>query len=248
VIANETAAHSATLRELALSRFSGLTLVEKPLFASPEEILRNEMQTVRVGYNLRFHPLVRKLAAFGMNHHVLAAHAYVGQYLASWRPHVNTTDTYSAHRAAGGGVLRDLSHELDYLRWTLGEVRELTAAGGRFGTVTVDSDDVFALLMRTDRCPVVTLQMNYLDRNTRREVTFVGDDSTLAVDFVKGTCMVDGEVESIQVDRDATYRDMHRAILSGTDGALATYEDGVGVVNLIAAAEAAAAGTIWVTR
>ena len=38
---------------------------------------------------------------------------YAGQCLPTWRPESDYKNTYSAKSEKGGGVLRDLSHEID---------------------------------------------------------------------------------------------------------------------------------------
>ena len=38
-------------------------------------------------------------------------------------------------------MLRDLSHELDYMTWLFGPCRRVAALGGRFGPLAIDSDE-----------------------------------------------------------------------------------------------------------
>jgi hypothetical protein len=59
--------------------------------------------------------------------------AYVGQDLRDWRPGRDHRTTASATQQAGGGVLRDLSHELDYLLWLFGPWQRVAALGGAYG-------------------------------------------------------------------------------------------------------------------
>lgn len=246
VIANETAAHRGSVEELASTAFSGTVLVEKPLFDQPAPVPAHHFRSAFVAYNLRFHPLTEKLRAFATSHRVHAADVYVGQHLASWRPGTNYATSYSAWRARGGGVLRDLSHEIDYVRWVLGPIAELTADGGHLSTLVGDSDDVFSLLARTAAGAVAAVHLNYLDRNPRRTVTLLASEGSITVDYVPGRVDVDGKSEVVTVDRDATYRAMHQAAVLGRVSALATFDDGMAVLGLISAAERAAEGRMWI--
>lgn len=148
-----------------------------------------------------------------------------------------------------GGALRDLSHEIDYLTWLLGGWERVAALGGQLSHLEIDSDDVYALLLATPACPVVTLQMNYLDRGTHRTVRVNTDRHTIVADLVQGSVSVDGACESFGCERDFTYLAMHRAALAGGgDHQLCALQQGEEVVRLIEAAEQAAHTKEWVWR
>jgi predicted dehydrogenase len=205
----------------------------------------NAFAAVHVAYQLRFHPVVRRLKALLGSATPFAAHATVGQDLRQWRPGADYREGYSAVRAHGGGVLRDLSHELDYLTWILGPWSRLTALGGHVSGLDIDSDDVFSLLFATERCPVVTLNMNYLDSTLRRQVLALTDTGTVVADLAAGTVTIDGDTEAFAVDRDDPYVAMHEAAIAGDSDALCTADEGLAVVAMIAAAERAAAAREW---
>lgn len=227
VIANETAAHQQSVEELVQLQFQGTVMVEKPLFAHHSSLIApHSFRASYVGYNMRFHPLTDQLAHFAKTNALIAAQAYVGQHLSLWRRSTDYRDSYSASRARGGGVLRDLSHEIDTLRFLLGDLTVAGAVGGHFSSLEIDSDDAFALLLKAERCPVATVQMNYIDRRTRREMLLVGEDDTMHADYI-----------AANIDHDHTYREMHRAALSGGDPRLATFDDGLAVLQVIAEAE-----------
>ena len=250
VLADRTSEHWDTLNRLANCGFSGRVLVEKPLFDQPLPLPRHTFEQVAVAYNLRFHPLARRLRDFLLNQpRLVSAHAYVGQYLPQWRPGSDYRLGYSARRAEGGGVLRDLSHELDLCHWLLGPWKRLTAQGGHFSALEIDSDDSFSLLMSTERCPSVTVQMNYLDRMVKRELLVNTTDHTVRIDFVAGVFEVDGNTEMLApVDRDYTYRAEHAVMLAGETGIACSLEQGLETVVTIAATERAAREQQWIER
>lgn len=248
VIANRTSEHAATLRELGAHRFHGPVLVEKPLFDMPGDLPDGIGRNVYVAYNLRFHPVLQLLRDRLAGERPVSAHAYVGQYLPSWRPGTDYRACYSARRAEGGGVLRDLSHELDYLLWLFGDWRAVTALGGHYSALEIDSDDVFSVTLTMQRCPVVTVNMNYLDRAGQRRLVVNTDAHTLRVDLVAGTVEVDGVAQRVECGRDRTYRLQHQAILEGDTRSLSTAEEGMGVLRLVEAIEQANARRAWVSN
>ena len=248
VVASRTHEHLDDFIALADAGFSGTVVVEKPLFHEDLTTPTHAFKDVFVAYNLRFHPVVQRVADIVRQESVFAVHAYVGQHLADFQPGADYRQGFRASRALSGGVLRDLSHELDYLNWMLGGWRRLTAAGGHVSDLEIDSDDVFSLLLETERCPVVTVQMNYLDRSVHREIIALTSTGTVRADLVAGTVSVNGHTDHFTVRRDDTYCAEHQAILSGDKASACLLDEGRDVVRMIAAAERAATEGVWVSQ
>lgn len=245
VIANDTAAHGATLNALAEAKFSGRVLVEKPLLAEPAALPRHSFAQLAVGYQLRFHPAVQRLKDALAGERIVSACLYVGQHLAGWRPGRDYRTTESAARQRGGGALRDLSHELDLALWLFGSWRRVAAIGGKLSALEIDSDDAWAVMMECARCPAVTLQANYLNRPGRRFLVVETRDHSFELDLIAGTLLTDGHEERVAVERDQPLRAMHAALLDGGDGTACSAEEGLAVVALIAAIERSAASGDW---
>ena len=244
VVANETSAHSATVEELAGAGFRGKVLVEKPLGGG---IPHHDFALCAVAYNLRFHPALAELALALADETILAMDVYCGQYLPDWRPGNDYRTSYSANLARGGGVLRDLSHELDYVLWLGGPWRRIAAIGGHFSELEINSDDCCAVLLELERCRCATVQINYLDRPGRRQIVVNTIAHTFAVDFSQGVLIRDGETRRFTVDRDDTYRAQHKAVLEGDTSQLCGLGQGEAVMKLIAASEKAVREQAWVS-
>lgn len=248
VIANETNQHQNTLSELAKLGYTGTVLVEKPLFSNWAELPDQPFRKLFVAYNLRFHPIIQRLKTLLEGEEILSVQSYVGQYLPDWRPATDYRASYSASAEQGGGALRDLSHELDYLTWMLGKWERVSALGGHLSSLEITSDDIFALMLVTPLCPIVTLQLNYLDRKTRRFVLVNTSDHTIEADLIKGSITIDRDIELFTTERDVTYRSMHQAVLSGNTGALCSLDEGLETLYLIQMAERSARQGEWVKR
>lgn len=247
VLARETQCHHDDLVELSLREFKGIVLVEKPLFHAPLQLPSNSFRTIFVAYNLRFHPLLQKLNEMLRHERILSVQVYAGQYLPDWRQNRDYRQTYSSLRN-NGGVLRDLSHELDYILWLFGKWQKVAAVGGHYSHLEIDSDDCFSLLLVTERCPAVTLQLNYLDRAGRRSIIVNTDTSSILLDLVNETLTVNNNTETCKTDRDTTYINQHRAILEGRYSVLCTADEGMQVMQLIQATETAAQKCTWISR
>lgn len=246
VIATETSRHASDLQELARAGFGGAVLVEKPLFAAPAAPPKHPFAHVSVGYNLRFHPVMTALAERLRGREVITVSAYVGQDIRDWRPARDHRTTASATVEAGGGVLRDLSHELDYLLWLFGPWHRVAALGGASGARDIDVDDHLDLLLDMQRAPSVHVHMDYLDRQGVRRIRVNVDEDTIEADLVRGRLTVNGNVTEVPNERDQSYRDMHVAAMRGASPACSLPE-ALGVMHLIDASERALRTKTWVS-
>lgn len=247
VVANDTARHYQTTAELAEAGYDGRVLIEKPLFDQRHAFPANRFRAVRVGYNLRCH---RGLLAFRRRlgeERVVSVQAHVGQFLGDWRPGRDYRGTSSASRARGGGVLRDLSHELDLLIWLFGPWRRLAALGGGNGGLDIDCDAIWTLLLELRDCPAATLHLNCLARPPRREIAVVTEAHSMTFDLLTGCLAVDGKTERFPQGRDDTYLAQHRAMMEDRDAGLCSLAEAEDVVATIDAVETAARERRWVT-
>ena len=246
VVASRTHEHRGDFEALTEGGFAGTVLMEKPLFDRGGDAPAHGFSQVFVAYNLRFHPAVARFRELLDQTTPYAVHAYVGQYLPDWQPDSDYRKGSSAIRAQGGGVLRDLSHELDALNWMLGGWTRMTALGGQLSNLEIDSDDVFSVLFETNRCPVATVQMNYLDSSLNRTITALTDRGTIRADLVAGTLAFDDKTETFTPERDDTYIAQHKAVLNGEGDTLCTLDEGLDVMRMIDAAETSVAEKTWV--
>ncbi|MBC7905475.1 MAG: Gfo/Idh/MocA family oxidoreductase [Rhodospirillaceae bacterium] len=250
VIANETSAHCRTLDAVRRGGFTGPILVEKPLWDVGEAPLQISGDNIFVGYNLRFHPVLIALNALLAGQNLVSAEVFCGSYLPDWRPGRDYRQTASALQAHGGGALRDLSHELDYLTWLFGPWRRVAAVGGRLSPLEIETDDVQMALIETERCRAVSLSLNYVERKPRRGLIVTTTETTLIADLEAGT-LTRGQGENIGVapfDMDETYRAQHRALLDGPQHHICNFGHALKVVTLVAAIEKAGRHGVWVAH
>jgi predicted dehydrogenase len=247
LISNETVRHAPALEELGASGWRGPVLVEKPLFDGTQPFVPPSGMTLSVAFNLRFHPLVAALKSRLAGRELHSAAFYVGQYLPDWRPHEDYRQSYSASRAAGGGVLRDLSHELDLAACFCGPLQKVVGLGGKFSGLEIDSDDVFHILATAERCRAVNIVLNYLDRPARRVLTLNGPALTVVLDFIAGTLMVNDELIMAKPERDATYTAQIADFLRGEDSTVCSFSEGRHVDSVIAAVETSVRDRCWIS-
>lgn len=191
VVASASADHADDL--VALLPAVPALYVEKPVVASFEDLQRLESalqaapaHVSLVGCNLRWHGAVQRLQQAlqdGLAGPLALASLRVGQWLPDWRPGRDHRASYSASRAAGGGVLLDLVHELDLACCLFGPIAHGQAAAGRLDSLQLQADAAatMALLMRSGL--PVQVSMDYVSRQPVREVLAIGERGTLRLDL-----------------------------------------------------------------
>lgn len=164
--------------------------VEKPLahtWAGLDQLValaaRSTMHTM-VGCNMRFHPGLQRLKQLlesGDLSDIRAVQVVCGHYLPDWHPGQDYRRWYSIRRSEGGGVLLDSIHELDYVRWLLGDPDSLVTFGGKLSGLEGDVEDVVTTLLQYPH-RTVAIHLDYVQRPYRRSVTLFGEDGTVEWD------------------------------------------------------------------
>ena len=222
VLASETSKHYEQLKFLDENVKNKKFFCEKPLFDTNQKlhIANNE---VFVGYVLRFYPLLKKLKDFIDNEDVIKVHISCGQYLPTWRPEVDYRKSYSAFKDKGGGVLLDLSHEIDYCQWLFGSMQELKSYQVKISDLEIDSDDFTTFIGQTVTGVMVNLSIDYISKITHRVMRIDTVDYSYILDFIANQLIrVDKKGEQVifnseKLERNDMFRWMHKSILTGKE-------------------------------
>jgi predicted dehydrogenase len=191
VIASPAPFHTATAQ--ALAEVGVHLLIEKPLSISLDGIMhlletcQKQDKVLLTGYNLRFMPSLqrfRDLLGEGVIGKVLSVRCECGQYLPTWRPDSDYRMSVSAQRELGGGVLLELSHELDYLRWIFGEIDWVKATLSHQSDLELDVEDTVHLTLgfvpTTDGHQLIgVVNLDFIRHDTTRVCTAIGENGTL---------------------------------------------------------------------
>lgn len=155
------------------------------------------------GYNLRFLPSLQKFRnllhddAIGK---ILSVRCEVGQYLPNWRPSSDYRQVTSARRYLGGGVLLELSHELDYLRWIFGEIDWVKATLSRQSALEIDVEDTAHITLGFEPASdgsrlIGTVNLDFIRHDSIRLCTAIGEQGSLRWDAL------DSQVSIYEVDK-----------------------------------------------
>ena len=199
VIANPSSLHLDIAMPLAGAGIH--LLIEKPISNSLEDVkalinlcYKNNVKLM-TGYNLRFLPSLNKLFEL-LNDNVVgelySVHIEVGQYLPNWRPDIDYKETVSSQRFLGGGVLLELSHELNYAQWLFGDIKWVKATLLNQSNLEVDVEDSAHLQLGIDNRSnskqlIATMNLDFIRHDTTRKCHVVGEKGSLTWDYILGT-------------------------------------------------------------
>lgn len=157
----------------------------EPLIAKGQE----DGRIVQVGYQLRYHPAMKatkRILESGRLGKILSAHAEFGLYLKKWWPDRDYRSSYMATVEKGGGLLLDVSHEIDLMIFFLGGVREVMAYGRKGSGLEIQGFDTIKILMKMENTALVSLSMDCLQPTYSRGFALVGEGSALRWDCPLG--------------------------------------------------------------
>jgi predicted dehydrogenase len=199
IIANPATFHFETAQKLAEAGVH--LLIEKPISTSTvdaAELIKTCQENnvvLMTGYNLRFssslshfHELIKKKIVG----QILSVRCEVGQYLPDWRPNKDYRMTVSANSHLGGGVLLELSHEIDYLRWIFGDINWVRATLSKQSLLEIDVEDSAHLVLGFEPSfdgnqLIANLNLDFIRHDRTRSCTVIGDNGTLRWNGLTGT-------------------------------------------------------------
>ena len=170
-------------------------LLEKPVsdsLAGIDELAASARQSgsrIMVGFQFHFHPTLRKAAELIRNGgigQVLTVHIHWGEYLPNWHPWEDYRQSYAARADLGGGVIRTLTHPLDYVRWLVGDVDQLWSFNGHISPLEMDVEDVAEIGLRFTSGAIGGVHVNYFQRPAVHRMEIVGTNGSLRWDNADG--------------------------------------------------------------
>lgn len=169
---------------------------EKPFYTETNgldsllELVNDKELTTMVGCNLRFTPEVNQI-----NPAAKYINAYFGYDLRKWRPGTNHLSSYSANKNLGGGVLLDAIHELDYLYYKFGKIKNITYLKSKLTDVTIDTEDLVVGRITFENDTVADFTLNYLCETYQRYYTILEDGVLKTITFTLDNKMYLDEIQ-----------------------------------------------------
>ena len=189
IIANESNLHIQTAITLANT---GMDLfIEKPLSNSLKEskellkIIKKKKLVTQVGCQLRFHKCIKKIKEIILENklgEIISIKVECGSYLPDWHPYEDYKKSYAAKDELGGGVVLTNIHEIDYLYWFLGGVKEIFSLTGNYSDLKISADDFSTGIIKFNSGTIAEFHLDYFQKPEHRSCKIIGTKGTLVWD------------------------------------------------------------------
>lgn len=238
-VANNTEDHYRTIKKIEKNFKDKIILVEKPLFEKEKKItIKNNRYFV--GYNLRFHPVIKKIYSLIKHKKINYADFLCESYLPSWRKNISYQESSSA-QTKGGGVLLDLSHELDLALHFFNEVKVISAINEKVSNLSINSDDIFLMhgtFNHNNKKAIINVKLNYFSNISSRKIVITGDDFKISGDLEKNFVeyTYKNEFKKFNFEKNSlknTYQSQLESMLNKKYSNLCSLQDGYKVMKLI---------------
>lgn len=251
VIIASPASHHVSVANKLLSHNIAV-LIEKPVAHTNESC--NELLTycsaevtpaVYVGYCLRFLPsalVVKDYLDKNLLGRLYNVESNVGQYLPGWRSDKDYKESVSVKKELGGGVLLELSHELDYLLWILGDLNLQHSWLRTTDELGLEVEEIADLVLTNAQGLYITLHLDFIQKSTQRNCEFIGEKGRLVWDLIGNSVTLYNATGAEilyscpEYNKNGMYIDMLKAfenIKVASISHLATVETSAKVVKLI---------------
>jgi predicted dehydrogenase len=238
VISCETTKHYLFIKYIEKNLKNKIILIEKPIMEKFRHLkLKNNKYFI--GYNLRFHPVILFLKKVIKRKDVNFVNLNCSSYLPHWRKNIEYSKSNSALKKKGGGLVLELSHELDYINWLFGSIKPIFKFSKKISNLKIDTDDILIIFGKIKKNININICMNFFSRYNNREIIIDGKNFSIRANILKKKVDIFWENRKKRTLRwsnfniKKTYLDEHVAILKKKYNELCSPNEALATLKLI---------------
>ena len=237
VVANNSNLHYSTLQKIEKFFVKTNVLIEKPLFTKIYKIKKILRNNYFIGYNLRFNPIIDFIKKYSKNKKPLNVDIRCHSYLPSWRPNTDYRKSYSANKNKSGGIILDMSHELDYLQYLFGEIKSINTLEKTVSKLSIKTSDYCTMHGLTKKKIFFKIDISIFSRIWIRDLYINYDNESLHVDLIKKNILFFKDDKVVRkkffFDPENSYKKMHEAIINNKFKNLSKLEENICLLKKI---------------
>lgn len=237
IIASHTSKHLKYLRYIN-DNFSKIKiLVEKPLFDEYFNYKEINNNKIFINYNLRFHPVIKFIKNYITNQKLIFSSISCFSNLKNWRKNIKYSKSNSAQKKFGGGVLLELSHEIDIANYLFGINKIHSFFNSKLSTLKINTDDILILNLICQKIKFCNLQINFFDNAKERKIRIVTTKSTIIGDLIKNNIVIYNKNKKItknfKISKNSTYTSVHKSIIKNDNKQVCNLKQGLKIMKII---------------
>ena len=236
LVCSKTSQHFQDIKLIEKIFKNKIVLVEKPLFHKSIK-LSLKKNKYYVGYNLRFHPVIKFLKNKLKKKEIFSVSILCNSFLPTWRDNIDYFNSYSSSKKKGGGVLLDLSHEIDYLEWLFGRVNKIEYKKiKKISNLKIRSEDVAQIAGKIKNINFY-LNLTYFSRFEERRITIDAKNETIIGDLINYSVKIKNgkklKIIKFKKKNNQTYIDQHLSILNNQSKIVCKVKDAKNTLSFI---------------
>jgi len=237
VISNETHKHLDYFNYIENNYTNSKILIEKPIFHKSVLLKKKLNNNYYVGYNLRFSPVVNYIKNFFSKHDVFFLEMNCKTFLPNWRNGRHYSQIYSSFKSKGGGVVNDLSHELDLLNYMFGKYKIISSYTNKISNLKISSEDICICFGKFISKIFFSVHLNFFTKIESRKFIIVSKSNCAEVDLKKNTVLISYKNKSKKIkfknNRNTELLKMHKNILFKKGKDACSLRDGNYIAKII---------------
>ena len=224
-------------------------LIEKPLSNKLEDcfelskIAKHNKSIILVGFVLRYTSVLKRFREIILNKNLDKINSIFikcSSYLPNWRKNKNYKESVSAKKSLGGGVLLELSHEIDYANWIFGPFKILESELSNSGKLDIDVEDEVQILAKSKNGINTRIDLDFYKNENKRYCQVNFENSSIRLDLIKKEIIFEEKnilkKELLWEDNDEMYKKQVIHFFSCVENNVKPYislNDGINTMELI---------------
>ena len=195
-------------------------LIEKPISdnlkncSELKQIMKSNNCLVTVGYVLRHSKILNKFKEIINQTDIgksLYAEIKCGSYLPDWRKDKDYRESVSAKSSLGGGVLLELSHEINYANWLFGPFKNIKSISINSEHLDINVEDIAKIIAINNNNFLVNIHLDFCSDSNERYCKIYGTLGFINLDFNNHLIKIkkNNSKETIKIKVDENYNDMY---------------------------------------
>ena len=167
--------------------------LEKPITDKYKKIikLKNNNSLIKklyIGYVFKHNSLIKKLKNLIINKrngNFLGAQIISTSFLPDWRRHINYKKSVSSIRSKGGGVLLELSHEINLMSYLFGECKIISSVLSNSGTLGINVEERADIILKSKNSSYINIILDFNSKFLERKIIVNFSKLTLEANLEK---------------------------------------------------------------